>query len=436
MKEKGTRIEFPLVTGLRLPGLEQVCLPEMVKIQQVFDDAKLERVDEILREQMEHAVKDKGIVKNKRICIAVGSRGISQLQKIVAVVCCQLKSWGALPFIVPAMGSHGGGTAEGQKEILEGYGITPEKTGAPVLSDMAVVRYGALANGTPLYCDRYAFTADWIVLINKEKPHTAFRGVHESGLAKMMVIGLGKHVGAAAFHRQGMSAFPSGIPAAARCFLETMPVLFGVGVVENAYDEICHIAVADAEHLMEMDAENLVMARERMARFKFSSADILVIDEIGKNISGQGHDPNVTGRAAVEDDSFREILDLKRMVILGISKESHHNGNGIADADVTTRRCVSEIDWAAVWTNVLTANVVGACKIPIYANSDREAIRMAAYTCTGSSWERLRIVRIRNTRELGVIEVSKAMYEELKGRDDIRYVKGPYVWQFDQNGNF
>lgn len=436
MEERGMRIEFPQTKGLRLPGLEQVQLPEMVKIEQIFDDTKLERLEETLCEQMDRAITDKGMVKNKRICIAVGSRGISRLQTIVTTVCNQLKSWGAFPFIVPAMGSHGGGTAEGQKEILAGYGITPEKTGVPILSDMTAVPYGTLSNGTPLYCDRYAASADWIVLINKEKPHTAFRGVHESGLAKMMVIGLGKHVGAAAFHRQGMAAFSSRIPEGARQFLQRMPVLFGVGVVENAYDEICHIGVADAEHLMEMDARNLEMARQRMARFKFSAADILVIDEIGKNISGQGHDPNVTGRATVEDDSFRHILDLKRMVVLGISKESHHNGNGIADADITTRRCVSEIDWSVVWTNVLTANEIRACKIPMYANSDKEAIQIAAYTCTNTTWDKLKIVRIHNTLELGCIEVSKALYDDLKGREDIRCLKGPYGWQFDENGNF
>lgn len=429
-------IEFPEMTGVIVQGLEQMKLPRMMKIRQIFDDSRISDVEERLLEEMEQNIKDKELLDQKHICIAVGSRGIPHLALIVRAVCRQLKQWGALPFIIPAMGSHGGATAEGQAEILRGYGITEETMGVPVLSSMEVEQYGELSNHTPLYCDTNAYHSDGIVFINKEKPHTAFRGKNESGLAKMIAIGIAKHKGAAAFHRQGMPAFANRVPEAAECFLKRFFVVCGIGIVENAYDEICEIRVVDAEHFLETDAENLKLARKRMAKLKFNSVDVLVIDEIGKNISGHGHDPNITGRAAVNDDSFRNILDLKRMVILGVTKESHHNGNGIADADITTRRCVNEIDWAAVWTNALTANAVNNCKIPIFANCDRDAVRLAAHTCMALDPERIKIARIRNTLELECIEVSEGLYEDLKDDPEIQLVEGPYEWEFDEDGNF
>lgn len=428
-------IEFPVLNDLVVQGLEDTRLPRMVKIRQIFDRRKIENIQERLNAQIVQAVKDKESVKGKRVCIAVGSRGIPHLQEIVKTVCDVLKGWGANPFIVPAMGSHGGATVEGQIEILKGYGITEEAMEVPILATMEVRQYGTLDNDTPLYVDKNAYEADWIVIINKEKPHTSFRGPHESGLAKMIAIGLAKHVGAAAFHRQGMGQFARRVPEAARCFLKTMPVLFGVGIVENAYDEICEINAAGAENFMKLDEKNLKLAKRQMAKFKFPAADVLVIDEIGKNISGHGHDPNITGRSAVEDDSFKHVLDLSRMVILGLSEESHHNGNGIADADISTRRCLNDIDWSVVWTNVLTSNVIHCCKIPLYGNNDREAILIAVRTCISANLEQLKMVRIHNTLEMDCIEVSEALYEEIKDRPDVELLKGPYDWKFDKEGN-
>lgn len=429
-------IEYPELTGVIIQGMEQLELPKMMRIRQRYQSDRIEDIEAHLLRRMEETVKNKEAVMGKSICIAVGSRGIPHLQLIVKTICDQMKSWGARPFVVPAMGSHGGGTSEGQLEILRGYGITECNIDVPIKSSMEVVKYGELSNKTPLYCDKNAYEADGIILINKEKPHTAFRGTYESGLAKMIAIGLAKHKGAAAFHRQGFKQFAERIPEAARCFLESLNLLFGVGIVENAYDEICEISLAGPENLLAMDAQNLSVAKKRMARFKFNSADVLVIDEIGKNISGHGHDPNITGRSAVPDDAFKGILDLKRMVVLGISEESHHNGNGIADADVTTRRCLNDIDWSVVWTNVLTSNEIQGCKVPLYANCDRDAIKIAARTCMGVQPERLKMARIHNTLEMETIEVSEALYEEIRDNPEVELMEGPYSWQFDENGNF
>lgn len=432
-------IDFPRVTDVIVEGIDQIQLPGMIRIRQKYDRQKIENIPEYVKCKMKNALNEQELCRQyygKRICITAGSRGIPHLALIIKAICDQLKEWGADPFVIPAMGSHGGGTAEGQRDILAGYGVTEENVGVPILSSMEVVKYGELSNGTPLYCDKYAYEADGIVLLNKEKPHTDFRGPNESGLAKMIAIGLGKHKGASAFHMQGFPQFPVRILEAAELFLALGKVAFGVGVVQNAYDEICVIEVAPSEEIMEMDQKNLIIARDRLAKFKFDDLDVLVVDEIGKNISGYGHDPNVTGRANGDDDSFKNILKLKKMVILGVSEESHNNGTGIAEADVTTLRCMRGIDWSAVWTNLITSTEIQGCKMPMYANSDREAILLAIRCCNDVDFSRIKLAHIHNTLELFEIEVSEALYEDIKDRPDIEMISGPEQMKFDSDGYF
>lgn len=429
-------IHFPPVQDVIVQGMDDIRLPKMVKIRQQYAADRILDIPAHVQCEMDQKLTDKTWFAGKRICITVGSRGIPHIDSITRTICDRLKDWGAKPFIIPAMGSHGGGTAEGQLEILKSYNVTEETMGVPIISCMDVVQYGTLSNGTPLYCDRHAFESDGIVLMNKQKPHTDFRGPHESGIAKMVAIGIAKHAGASAFHMQGFPEFRRRVPEAAECFLKKAPVAFGVGIVQNAYDEICTITVAEPRDIMQMDQENLVIAKERLARFKFDDLDVLIVDEIGKNISGYGHDPNVTGRANGNDDSFKHILNLKKMVILGVTEESHHNGTGIAEADVTTLRCVRDIDWGMVWTNLITSTEIQGCKIPMYANSDREAILLAIRTCNGIDFNRARIARIHDTQSLFEIEVSETLYEELRDRMDISLVDGPSDMKFDENGYF
>lgn len=429
-------INFPPVTGVTVEGMENVHPPKTVLIRQHYNSEKIEDIPAHFRQKLCAALPCPAAFRGKRICVTAGSRGIPHFALILRTLCDQLRDWGASPFIIPAMGSHGGGTAEGQLALLAEYGITPEAMGVPILSGMEVVQYGALSNGIPLYCDKYAAEADGIVLVNKQKPHTDFRGPHESGLAKMIAIGIAKHKGASVFHTQGFSAFPTRVPEAAECFLRAMPVAFGVGLVQNAYDELCALEVAPPDKIMQMDRENLVLAKERTARFLFPALDVLVLDEIGKNISGYGHDPNVTGRANGSDPSFKNILALKKLVICGVTKESRHNGTGIAEADVTTLRCMRDIDWAAVWTNLITSTEIQGCKMPMYANSDREAVLLAIRTCNGVDFNRIKLARARSTLELGVLEVSQALYDEIKGSKGVELLREPREIKFDAQGFF
>ncbi len=429
-------IDFPPVKDVLVQGMDRIHLPKMYRIRQKFNPEKLENPSKYLQERLHADLSNQEDFRGKSICITAGSRGIPHAPELLKTIGDALKEWGAKPFLVPAMGSHGGATSQGQAELLAGYGITEESTGMPIRATMEAVKYAQLSNGTPLYCDKYAFESDGIVLFHKQKPHVDFRGPHESGLAKMMSIGLGKHVGASAFHMQGFPQFRQRIPEAAELFLQKLPVVFGVGVVENAYDEICAIRVAPPEQIMEMDRENLALAKERLAKFKFQDLDVLILDEIGKEISGYGHDTNITGRANGTDPAFQNILSCQRMVFLGITEKSHGNGTGIAEADVTTLRCMRSIDWAAVWTNLITAAEIQGCRMPMYANSDREAILLAIRGCRGIDYSRIRLARARNTLEIYEIEVSEALYEELKSRPDIETVEGPYAWSFDEAGYF
>ena len=427
-------INFPKVEGVVVQEMDTFALPRMIKIRQLYDDSKITDISGHIVGQMHKAPINPSDMKGKRICITAGSRGIPHFDIIMRSVCDQLKAWGAEPFIIPAMGSHGGGTAQGQREILEGYNITEESMGVPVISCMDVVQYGSLSDGTPLYCDKNAYESDGVVLLHKVKPHTDFRGVHESGLAKMIAIGIAKHKGASVFHKLGFAQFAKRIPEAAEIFLKNVPVAFGVAIIQNAYDEISTIEVVPAGEIMEADKRLLVVAKERIPKFKFKELDVLVIDEIGKNISGYGQDPNVTGRANGYEPGFSNILKLKKLFIRGLSEQTHHNACGIGEADITTQRCVNSIDWASTWTNLITSTEIQGCCIPMYANSDREALQLAIRTCAGTDLNRIKMARIKNTLDLFEIEVSEALWDEIKESCEVQFVEGPYAMKFDEDG--
>lgn len=422
-------IDFPEV-HVPVQGVELVPIPNMVTISQKYDEQKIDDVQAHMKAQLD-AVSNKADFVGKRICITAGSRGIPYLDTIIRTICDELKAWGAEPFIIPSMGSHGGACAEGQLEMLEGYHITEETMGVPILASMDVVQYDEL-NGIPLYCDKYAFESDGIVILNKVKPHTDFRGPHESGLAKMIAIGIAKHKGAAMFHSFGFHRFTELIPSVAEKFLEKCPFAFGVGIVQNAYDDICNLEVCGKDNLMEMDARLLEIAKEKMAKFLFDDIDVLVIDEIGKNISGNGHDPNVTGRNITR--TFNDTLKLSRLFIRSITPEAHHNGCGLGGADITTRRCLNDIDWEITWTNVMTTGVMNACPIPLYVNTDKEAVMTSIKSCPSIDYAKARVVHIKNTLCLEEIQVSETLYEAIKDIPGIAYVSGPVPMHFEENG--
>lgn len=425
-------IRFPEIS-FPIQGLDEVTLPRMARVRQVYASDRIEDIPARLRAELDRgdlAARSRG----KRVAVAVGSRGIPHNAEIVRTLCARLKAWGARPFIVPAMGSHGGGTAEGNLEILRGYGITEESVGAPVLAGMDVVQIGELDDGarTPVYCDCLAAGADGIVIYNKVKPHTDFKGEHESGLLKMMAIGLAKHKGCSALHRRGFDTFAENIPRAAAVFLDRLPILFAVGVVQNAYDQISELRVFPREEIVAGDRELLGIARARFPRFRFDDIDVLVVDRIGKEISGEGADPNVTGRGFMP--YFKDDFHTRRLFIRGLSEKTHHNACGLGLADITTRRCLNDVDWESTWINLTTNTMIDGAKIPLYQNNDYDALRVALRTCPRIDYGRARIVRIRDTLSLNEFEVSEAMLPELSKTEGVEILSAPYALEFDAEG--
>jgi hypothetical protein len=383
---------------------------------------------------MEKNLKTPSQYKGKRLCVTAGSRGIPHLDVIIRTILDKLKEWGADPFIIPAMGSHGGATAEGQRELIATYNITEESMDVPILSSMEVVQIGELTDGTPVYCDKHAYESDGVIVLNKVKPHTDFRGKYESGIAKMLSIGLAKHKGASLFHMKGFATFPERIPQVCDVFLRKAPIAFGVGIVQNAYDDICEIEVMEKELILEKDAELLEIAKSRIPKFKFPHIDVLIIDEIGKNVSGNGHDPNITARS--NSPGFTDMMSIQKMFIRGLNEETHHNACGLAMADITTRRCLNSVDFETTWINVVTSTRLNGGVIPMYVENDREAMLIAIRTCTGIDFEfdKVKVVRIKDTLHMEEIEVSESYYDEIKNNPEVEIISKPYEMQFDKDG--
>lgn len=423
-------IDFPAVNA-KMEGLDQVVLPRMVKIRQKYDPYQIQDVPGHLRRELEGKVKDKGSLAGKEIAITAGSRGIPFYQEITRTLVDWLKAQGAKPFIVPSMGSHAGATAEGQVEMLATYGITEENMGCPIRASMEVEELGVLEDGTPIYCDKYAYHSDGIVVVNKVKPHTSFKGPHESGLLKMMVIGLGKHKGAATIHMRGYEEFSRLLLEGGGLYLKKAPILFAVGLVQNAYDDISDLEVIEKENIIARDAALLEIAKAKLAKFKFPDTDVLIIDQIGKNIGGAGFDPNVVAR---RDRIYPGALVSQNIFVRGLTQETHHNASGIGTIEVTTLRCVRDVDWAITWTNMMTANFLPGCRIPCFAENDREALRWAIRTCTGIDYSNARVVRIKDTMHMEEIQVSENLARELQGRDDVEILSEPFDIDFGADG--
>lgn len=419
------RIDATIEGGTEYP------FPRMVPVDQHFDRERVEDIEKTVRAEMEKL--DPAAFRGKRIAITAGSRGIAGLVEILANVVIRLKDWDAEPFIVPAMGSHGGATAEGQVRVLDGYGITEETIGAPILSSMETVEVARLDDGRPLYCDKNAYGADGIVVCNKVKPHADFKAEYESGLVKMMALGLGKHKGAATIHTHGFASFQQVLPEAGKALLQNLPVCFGVAILENAFDDLMVVQVIPPEHILEREKELLSLAKKSIARLLLPEIDVLVIDEIGKNISGEGMDPNVTGRPGSGLPGF-DAPAIQKIVVLDVTPESHGNGVGIGMADITTLRCVNKLDLGAMYTNAITATTVDPAKIPLIMNNDREAIAVALKTCNRITPQTARVVRIKNTLEVHRILVSEALVPVVAANPRMSLVASPHPFEFDTDG--
>lgn len=413
--------------------VKDIPIPRMVKVRQIFDPTQLENVTEVLSEQLNQDQIKSLIKPGMSIAIAVGSRGVDKIAEITATTVKELKRFGAEPFIVPSMGSHGGANAQGQIDVLRQLGVTEETVGAPIRSSMEVNKIGELPNGLPVYVDKYACEADGIVVINRVKPHTAFRGPIESGLMKMLAIGLGKQKGAEACHQLGFKYMAENVPAMAKIIIEKLPVLFGIATVENAFDKVLRLEVVLAKDIEKVEPKLLEEAKARIPRLYFGQIDVLVVDEIGKNISGDGMDPNVVGRYPTP--YAHGGPEVTKIVVLDLTEETEGNANGIGTADFTTRYCVEKVDYDKIYANGLTSTVVAPTKIPTTLDNDRQVLQAAIKTSNILDFTKVRLVRIKNTLEVGVIEVSESMLPEVKNNPNLEVLSEPYEFEFDANGN-
>ncbi len=422
------------IVGARpdIPGGWDCPLPPMTPIRQSIPTADVDDPAAALRGSLDRL--PPADLAGKRLAVTVGSRGIPNLPDLVKALVAWLTGRGAEPFIVPSMGSHGGATAEGQRAILEKLGVTAQTVGAPISVGMETVFVGKLDDGTRLYCDRHAFEADGIVLFNKVKPHTSFKGVHESGLMKMSVIGLGKADGARAFHGMGYRKGGERLERAARHQLDHLGILFGVAVVENARGAIAAVAAADRDDIPALDARLLGDAKRSMGGLPFKEIDVLVVDNAGKNYSGTCIDPNVTGRPGVPWDVPPDQY-IEKLVVLRLSPESKGNATGLGVADIITASLAANIDFHAMYTNNLAASSLVGCRLPLVLGSDRDAIVAAVRTCFVADPASVRIVRIPNTKHLDTVLVSQALLADVADRGDLEVTGPPEPWTFDESGH-
>ncbi len=384
-------------------------LPKVVRVRQSFDRTRLADVAGAVATGLGGLALAERLRGGARIAITAGSRGINNLVLMTRTAVDVVKALGGQPFIVPSMGSHGGATDEGQKGLLADLGISEATMGCPVVSSMAVEEIGRTSNGTRVYLDTNALHADGIIVINRVKPHTAFRGDVESGLCKMLAVGLGKHKGAQQMHGAGLG--PTLVEAARR-ILARAPVLAGIAVLENSLDETAEIHVVPAAKFEETDQELLKRAWKVLPRIPFDPLDVLVVDEMGKNISGTGMDNNVIGigpRVGGKMEMGHPAVST--IVVLGLTPETHGNANGIGLADITTRRLVDSIDYKATYTNVLTTRLWSAGRLPVIMETDREAIEVAVGEAPPAE---VRLVRIKNTLHLEELEISETLLPEAR----------------------
>lgn len=412
--------------------LKGIPLPRMAKIRQMFPAPRVADIEGTLHKELAKPGRMDAIRPGMKIAVAVGSRGVAEIPTLTRVTVAEIKKRGGQPFIVPSMGSHGGATPKGQIEVLANLGVTEESAGCPILSSMEVVELDRLENGLPVYMDKYAYGTDGIVVINRIKPHTAFRGKCESGLVKMITIGLGKQKGAESCHAYSFKYMAENLIAMAKISLAKTPILFGVGTVENAYDQVAKIVTVPAAEMIETDSKLLVEAKANMPRLYFEQIDALVIDQIGKDISGDGMDPNITGRYPTKYASGGP--DVNKMVVLDLSERTHGNANGMGTADFTTRKLVDKTDFKATYANGLTSTVVGPTHMPTVLDCDRDAILAAVKTSNARDLTKVRLVRIKDTLHLGEILVSESMLDEIKDHPNITILSEPAEMQFDEHG--
>jgi len=416
----------------------QIVLPRMVEVRQTVPAPKLEDFVSEIRKELGRAKLSERVRPGAKIAITAGSRGIAHIQQVLATVVDEVRAaWGD-PFLIPAMGSHGGATPEGQIAVLKSLGVTPETVGAPILATMEVSFVGRLGNGTPVYVDRNAMQADGIIVVGRVKPHTDFKDKIESGLMKMIVIGLGKQKGAEMIHRFKSEGYHKLLPEAARLIMKKAPIILGLGVVENARHEIAIVKAIEPKDIEAEEMELLEKAKGLLARIPFKDMDVLIIDEIGKEISGTGMDTNVVGRFWLPGEHDPQAPNINIIVVLDLTEDTHGNAIGIGLADLTTQRLVSKIDYPSTFVNALTGTHPLPGKTPISLPSDRDAITAALHICGPIDPKEAKVVRIKNTQYLERFWISESLRKTVEAdeglREKLEIVGEPREMQFDVLG--
>ena len=423
--------ERPFVADL----VSDQTIPKMFKVKQVFPRPKIEpdEIPGIIESLLSQEKFSSKVKPGMRIAITAGSRGIANVALTTKCIADFVRSRGANPFIVPAMGSRGGATAEGQRAILEGYGITEDYVGCPIISSMEVKKIGVNEEGMDVFIDKNAAESDGIILGCRIKPHTAFRGPYESGIMKMMAIGLGKQHGAEVCHEAGFKNMAKYVPMFVRAIIKNAPILFAVPTIENAYDETCKIIAVNADEIIEKEPPLLQEAFANMPRILVDSCDVLVVDQIGKNFSGDGMDPNITGTFCTPYATGG--IRSQRVCVLDLSPETHGNGIGLGYSSATTKRVFDQLDLSSMYPNAITCTVLGGVRIPIVMESDREAIQVCIRTCNEIDKKNPRVVRIPNSLHIEHIMLSESYYEEAKNNPNLIIESEPEYLPFDEDGN-
>lgn len=412
--------------------------PKMVRVRQHFERPLVEDIPGTVRSELERLDLNRTIRAGQSVAITAGSRGIANIPVILKAVVDFLKQLGAKPFLVPTMGSHGGGTAEGQRAVLESYGITESFVGATIRASMEVVSLGTTSEGWPVVLDRHAAEADHIAVVGRVKPHTGYHGPIESGLMKMMMIGLGKHAGALNYHRILLEQPYDKVVRAVGCKIRSSaPIAFGVGIVENAYDETARIQAVMPDDFERREEELLLWAKRWLARLPLHRADLLIIDRIGKDISGSGMDTNIVGRkrAFRNDRSATDQPDMRIIFVRGLTAKTHGNAAGIGLADFTTSRLINSMNYKATVINCLTAGYPEGATLPVRFDTDREVIDAALAIIGTRQPEEARILRIRDTLHIDEVECSEPCLTDPHRVTEFS-VSGPaHALTFDVEGN-
>jgi len=414
-----------------MPDFPRSPIPDVALVRRHFTSDHIEDVAGEVRHQLAQVGLSQRIRPGMRVAVTAGSRGITNIALVIHTVIEELKGLDARPFIVPAMGSHGGATAEGQIELLAEYGITEESMGVPILSSMETVIIGQTPQGAPVHMDRNAYNADAVVLVNRVKAHTSLQGPIQSGLCKIMAIGLGKQKGAESIHDRGLNP---NVPEAAKVMIGTGKIALGIALVENSYHQTYKIVAAPPERIHETDRECLELSNSLLPRLPFDEMDVLVVDWMGKNISGSGMDTNVIGLWRQAPEKFPFTPMYRKLVVLNVTPESHGNCTGIGMADFTTRKLVSQIDYNKTYWNVLTGGNSKSGMIPITLDTDVDAVEVAL-RCARRVGTDFQLVRIKNTLELEEFYVTAPLLEQLRSSPEYEVVRALGSMPRDRQGN-